>query len=162
MVVTLLATAWILCREGRPIFFAHQRVGKDGRLFSMPKLRTMHKQTDPYHPCAAATSLITKPGRFLRRHRIDELPQLLCVLTGSMSMVGPRPEIPNIVAEYEAVHKQRLYATPGITGLWQLMGSRNVPIHHDMTYDLYYIHNASLWLDLKILAMTFSFVLRPK
>jgi len=159
MVVTTLAAAWILIQEGRPVFFIHERIGKDGKPFSLPKLRTMTKETNPYH-CGAAAGSVTLCGKFLRRHRIDELPQLLCVMTGTMSMVGPRPELPNIVAKYEAVHKQRLCTKPGITGLWQIMGNRDVAIHEDMTYDLYYIGNANLWLDLKILAMTFLFVLK--
>lgn len=90
----------VLIRDGRPVFFVHRRVGRDGELFWMPKLRTLRTDADPYKPSSSSDNslLITATGKFLRRHRLDELPQLLPVLTGHMSLVGPRPDLPHVTA----------------------------------------------------------------
>jgi lipopolysaccharide/colanic/teichoic acid biosynthesis glycosyltransferase len=154
----------ILIWEGRPVFFAHYRVGKDGRLFWLPKLRTLRPGADPYKPPTESdvAQMVRASGKFLRRHRIDELPQLLPVLTGRMSLVGPRPEIPNVVATYRRIYRKRLSVKPGITGLWQIMADHNNKADHDIKYDLYYLRRASLWFDMRILAMTIPFVLGPK
>jgi len=156
-----LAGAGILLREGRPVFFIHQRVGKGGKLFRMPKLRTLRQQARPYEPFAKSQnpSLVTPTGKFLRRHKLDELPQLFLVLTGRMSLIGPRPALPNVAANYDEDQRERLSARPGITGLWQVMGNHQVDMHEDMKYDLSYLRKASLWLDIKILAMTVPVVL---
>jgi lipopolysaccharide/colanic/teichoic acid biosynthesis glycosyltransferase len=154
----------ILIREGRPVFFTHRRAGKDGKSFWLPKLRTLHVDADPYEPSAERDNqhLITVTGKFLRRHRLDELPQLFSVLKGRMSLVGPRPELPNVVAAYSSLHRKRLLIKPGVTGLWQVMGDHKVDMHQDIKYDLYYLRKANLWLDIKILLMTIPFVLNPK
>jgi len=164
VIIIAVAALFIFFEQGRPVFFIHERTGKEGRVFRMPKLRTLPVYTNPYIPSTISIRhyRLTATGRFLRRHRLDELPQLFCVLKGDMSLVGPRPELPNIVAGYKPFHKYRLVAKPGITGLWQLMGNRNVGMHDDMVYDLYYLHNASLWLDLKILFLTIGFMLYPE
>jgi len=130
----------------------------------MPKLRTLRVDANPYEPSAESdnASLVTKTGKFLRRHRLDELPQLFSVLRGHMSVIGPRPELPNVVVTYNSLHKKRLLSKPGITGLWQIMGNHKLQMHHDIKYDLYYLRNASLWLDMKILVMTVPFVMNPK
>jgi len=99
-------------------------------------------------------------GKFLRRTSFDELPQLLNVLEGSMSMVGPRPEMPFIVERYKPEHKQRLRIKPGITGLWQLSGDRASLIHENIEYDLYYIKNRNFFMDLAILIHTSIFAMR--
>ena len=91
---------------------------------------------------------------------LDELPQLVNVLKGEMSMVGPRPEMPFIVNEYNAIEKKRLIVKPGITGLWQISLHRNVEINHNLEYDFYYIENQGFVLDLVILFMTVFFVVR--
>jgi len=91
---------------------------------------------------------------------LDELPQIVNVLKGEMSLVGPRPEMPFIVAEYDEIHKERLKVLPGITGLWQLSGDRKKAIHENMDYDLYYIRNMSFFLDIAILIETFIFAFR--
>lgn len=150
--------------SGRPILFIQWRIGKDRMPFRMIKFRTLHQAANPYEtsPCQTNDSRITSLGRFLRHFRLDELPQLICVLSGQMTMVGPRPELPNIVATYTSYHTQRLITKPGLTGLWQIKGNRSFPIHHDMKYDLYYLHNASLWLDSKLLFMTVGFLLGCK
>lgn len=153
-----------LIREGRPVFFTHRRIGKNGKPFWMPKIRTMRVDANPYEPSPKTENdpFLTVTGKFLRRHRLDELPQLFSVLAGHMSLVGPRPELPHIVETYAPVHKKRLIARPGITGLWQVMGNHKVAIHQDIRYDLYYVRKASFWLDMKVLVMTVPFVLNPE
>lgn len=164
MVITAFAAFLVFLFEGRPVFFVHYRVGRDGRLFRMPKLRTMQRDAPPYRCCRMPEkeSLVTRTGKFLRRHRIDEMPQLLCVLAGDMSLVGPRPELPNVVMTYRPCERRRLLVRPGLTGLWQLMGNRSVAIHKDIFYDLYYLEYASVWLDIRILASTLVFIFRPE
>ena len=97
---------------------------------------------------------ITRVGRFLRKTSLDELPQLFNVMKGEMSLVGPRPEMPFIVEQYNDLHKQRLNVKPGITGLWQISADRRLAIHENMDYDIYYIYNQNLLLDIVIILRT--------
>ena len=122
----------------------------------------MFIETDHYavNPLDQKDPRITRVGRFLRKPSLDELPQTINVLKGNMSFVGPRPEMPFIVAEYNEIHKERLKVLPGITGLWQLSGDRKKAIHENMDYDLYYIRNASFFLDMAILIETLIFAFR--
>lgn len=149
--------AWRIRRDSKgPAFFRHQRVGREGKLFWCYKYRTMKTETDPYCPAPTESDdpRVTRFGRFLRRTSLDELPQLLNVLRGEMSLVGPRPEMPFIVEKYEPWQRRRLDVKPGITGLWQVIGRKNLPLHLNMEYDLYYIKNQSLLLDIEILLKT--------
>jgi len=145
-----------------PVLFKHQRIGKDGKVFQIYKFRTMFKDVAPYavNPLTRNDPRITRVGRFLRKASLDELPQLINVLKGDMSLVGPRPEMPFIASEYNETHRERLKVLPGITGLWQLSGDRKKPIHENMDYDLYYIRNVSFSLDVAILIETVVFALR--
>lgn len=145
-----------------PVFFCHQRIGINGTPFNLVKFRTMKTRTDPYavNPMNMDDPRITRIGRILRRTSLDELPQLLNVLKGEMSLVGPRPEMPFIVDTYTERHRQRLRVKPGITGLWQLSGDRANPIHHNMDYDQYYIRHQSFFLDIAILIETALFAFR--
>jgi lipopolysaccharide/colanic/teichoic acid biosynthesis glycosyltransferase len=113
-----------------------------------------------YSPQASSDSRITRLGRFLRRTSLDEAPQLLNVFQGSMSLVGPRPEMPFIVDQYTEKHRQRLDVKPGLTGLWQLSGDRAFLIHENLEYDLYYIQNRNFFMDLAILLHTSIFAMR--
>ena len=99
-------------------------------------------------------------SRYVRKTSLDELPQLFNVLKGDMSFVGPRPEMPFIVESYSEIHRERLKALPGITGLWQLSGDREKAIHENMDYDLYYFKNRSFFLDVAILLETLLFAFR--
>jgi exopolysaccharide biosynthesis polyprenyl glycosylphosphotransferase len=148
--------------SGGPIFFKQERVGENGRLFKMFKFRTMRSNAAPYDysPCAPDDPRITRVGRFLRRTSLDELPQLVNVLQGKMSLVGPRPEMPFIVEQYSEDHRQRLQVKPGLTGLWQLSGDRAFLIHENMEYDLYYIQHRNFFMDLAILLHTSIFAMR--
>jgi lipopolysaccharide/colanic/teichoic acid biosynthesis glycosyltransferase len=105
---------------------------------------------------------ITKFGRFLRRTSLDELPQLINVIKGEMSLVGPRPEMPFIVERYSKWERKRLDVKPGITGLWQILGRKNLPLQENIHYDFYYIKNRSIVLDFMILLKTIPAVLRRK
>ena len=145
-----------------PVFFKQKRVGKGGEVFQMCKFRSMFIDTDSYStkPIFCHDPRITRVGRFLRKTSLDELPQLINALKGDMSLVGPRPEMPFIVAEYNEIHKERLKVSPGITGLWQLSGDRRKPIHENMDYDLYYIRNISFFLDVAVLIETLIFAFK--
>jgi exopolysaccharide biosynthesis polyprenyl glycosylphosphotransferase len=145
-----------------PIMFTQDRVGQNGKKFKMYKFRTMHTHASPYDfsPRHARDSRITRVGTILRRTSLDELPQLLNVLQGSMSLVGPRPEMPFIVDQYAERHKQRLQVKPGLTGLWQLSGDRACLIHENVEYDLYYIQHRNFFMDLAILLHTSIFAMR--
>jgi len=145
-----------------PVFFRQKRVGINGRLFEIFKFRSMTAESDPYavNPTKKGDARITKVGRFLRKTSLDELPQLFNVLKGDMSFVEPRPEMPFIVDSYSEIHRERLKVLPGITGLWQLSGDREKAIHENMDYDLYYIKNCSISLDLAILIETLLFAFR--
>jgi exopolysaccharide biosynthesis polyprenyl glycosylphosphotransferase len=152
--------------DGRPILFRQIRVGENGQLFEIYKFRSMVRNAEMLHAAGqphADGSLVVKSkgdprvtriGRLLRRLSIDELPQLFNVLRGEMSLVGPRPELAPVVEQYEPWQRQRLAVPPGITGWWQITGRADKPLHLNTEDDLYYIHNYSIWLDLKIIART--------
>ena len=139
-----------------PVLFAHDRIGKNGQRFRIYKFRTLASDAKPYQrtPRHDHDARITRFGHFVRNHGLDELPQLLNVLKGDMSMVGPRPEMPFIVERYSEMERQRLSVMPGITGLWQVDAPHNVPIHEHLEYDLEYLERRSLRLDLSIMART--------
>ncbi|MHC5060702.1 MAG: sugar transferase [Planctomycetota bacterium] len=160
MLLVILPVALIV--DGRPALFFQRRVGRGGKEFLMPKIRTLKKHAHPNKPaCSYDTeAFTTKTGSLLRRHRLDELPQIFSVLAGKMSLVGPRPELPDVVKNYTAKEFKRLCARPGLTGIWQIKASRNQPIHKNIRYDFYYLRKASLRLDIRILAETIPFVLR--
>jgi len=145
-----------------PIIFKQDRIGKDGRIFKMYKFRSMFSDVVSYavNPLSRDDSRITRVGRFLRKTSLDELPQLFNVIKGEMSLVGPRPEMPFIVATYNEIHRERLKILPGITGLWQLSGDRKKAIHENMDYDIYYGGNMSFFLDVAISIETLIFAFR--
>jgi exopolysaccharide biosynthesis polyprenyl glycosylphosphotransferase len=145
-----------------PILFSQQRVGRGGKLFRLYKFRSMYVDAPKYalHPQETADPRITRVGRFLRRTSLDELPQLINVLKGEMSLVGPRPEMPFIVERYNAHQRQRLDVIPGITGIWQLSADRSFLIHENIFYDLYYIRHRSFFMDVAILLHTVAFAMR--
>ena len=151
----ILAIAIKLESKG-PIFFRQTRTGQDGRPFEILKFRSMKVDAPKYarSPDEHNDPRITRVGRFLRRTSFDEVPQLINVLKGDMSMVGPRPEMPFITAEYGPLESTRLSVPQGITGLWQLSADRRYAIHQSLEYDLYYIQNRTVLMDLAILLHT--------
>ncbi len=152
--------AMMLVRVSSPgLLFVQERVGIGGRRFRMLKFRTMTRDANPYaaSPAGDVDARVTPVGRILRATGVDELPQLLNVLRGEMSLVGPRPEMPFIVDGYSALQRKRLEVRPGLTGLWQLSADRHAEIHENIEYDLYYIAHQSLVLDALILLETAFF-----
>jgi exopolysaccharide biosynthesis polyprenyl glycosylphosphotransferase len=142
-----------------PALFVQRRVGRNGELFDMFKFRSMFTHASKYakSPTTSNDPRITRVGRVLRRLSLDELPQLFNVLTGAMSLVGPRPEMPFIVETYDARQRSRFKVKPGITGIWQLSADRSFPIHQNLEYDFYYIRNWTLSMDAAILIHTLIF-----
>ena len=122
----------------------------------------MKIDTPKYANCPTGQSdpRVTKIGKWLRKTSIDELPQILNIFKGDMSLVGPRPEMPFIVDDYNVMERKRLLVKPGLTGLWQVSPYRNSEINHNLEYDFYYIENQSFILDFVILVMTVYFVIR--
>lgn len=156
-----------------PALFVQKRYGKDGKLFNMYKFRSMcmdaeEKLEQIQHMNEAdglmfkikADPRLTRLGRFIRRTSIDELPQLLNVLKGEMSLVGPRPPLPNEVEKYSERHKLRLTVKPGLTGLWQISGRSNLGFEDMVRLDLKYITERNLFYDLKIIIKTVPVVFK--
>ena len=150
-----------------PVFYVSHRCGKDGRLFKFLKFRSMRAGADkllarlkPYNETDGPIfkmkkdPRVTRVGRWLRRFSLDELPQLVNVVKGEMSLVGPRPPTPEEVKKYDHWHLRRLEIRPGITCLWQVKGRSDISFRNWMKYDLFYIENWSFWLDLKIIFQT--------
>lgn len=148
-----------------PVFYNQQRVGKDGRLFTLHKFRTMIKDAEKeIGPVMARRDdpRVTKFGRILRVARLDELPQLINVLRGDMSLVGPRPERPHFVKQHKALAELRLAVKPGMTGFAQVRNYYDLKPRHKMKYDYLYIQKRSLLLNLYILMLTIPAVFRRK
>lgn len=158
----VLIALFVMLDSPGPALFVQRRAGRNGELFSIFKFRSMYVDAPGYQrsPTSSRDPRITRVGRLLRRTSLDELPQLMNVFLGSMSLVGPRPEMPFIVQGYTAEHRQRLRATPGITGLWQLSADRAFPIHESLQYDVYYIRNRGFFMDAAILLHTLLFAIR--
>lgn len=157
-----------------PVFFKQTRVGRDGRRFTMLKFRTMfagadrmrgelaeHNETDGLFKLTDDPR-VTRVGRFLRRTSLDELPQLMNVLRGEMSLVGPRPLVEDEDRRVVGWHRRRLHLTPGMTGAWQIMGETRVPLSEMVIMDYMYIVNWSLWSDVRILVQTASHVVQRR
>ncbi len=158
-----------------PIIFKQTRVGRGGRLFTCYKLRSMRQGAEEEQKTLQDLNeadgplfkirddpRCTRVGRFLRRTSLDETPQFINVLRGEMSMVGPRPPVPAEVANYQDWHRQRLAATPGLTGMWQISGRSDVSFDEMALLDIWYLENQSLGLDIKILLKTIPVVLRGR
>ncbi len=172
--VAICAIMIVIDSPGASPFFVQERVGRDGKKFKFLKLRTMIPRAESMLDGLLDKNemdgpvfkikddpRITRLGKFLRKTSIDELPQLLNILMGNMSIVGPRPAIPREVAQYTEYQRQRLYVTPGLTCYWQIQPHRN-----DLSYDewleldLKYIRERSFWVDWKIIFKTFGAVFR--
>ncbi len=165
----------ILLEDGRPILFRQKRAGEKGHVFEMFKFRTMVsnaeelrdqvEQQDENGNLLHKTKgdpRVTRIGRFLRRYSLDELPQLFNILAGTMSLVGPRPEMPYLVEQYQPWQRKRFAVPPGLTGWWQVNGRSDRPMHLHTEDDLYYIQNYSIWLDIQIIVRTVWVVLVGK
>lgn len=138
-----------------PVFFAQDRVGRHGRIFQLLKLRTMaHGTKKPFAEVVGRAVDVTRVGWILRRLKIDELPQLLSIVRGDMSLVGPRPTVPKVVATFTPHERQRLLVRPGLTGLAQVNGNIHLTWPERCLWDLEYIRRMSFALDVQIIART--------
>lgn len=171
----VLAAVAVLIKleDGGPIFFRQNRVGKDGRLFRMFKIRSMHLDAEArkaklakhnQHQRSTTFKMrndprITRIGRWIRQYSVDEIPQFWNVLKGDMTLVGPRPAVPNEVVEYSATELRRLVVKPGITGLWQIGGRGDIDFEGQVRLDLKYIRTEGFWANLRILFLTIPAVL---
>jgi len=173
--MAIISIAIILDTKG-PIFFRQVRVGENGKLFEMLKFRSMVVGADKMQYVIEEVDAqgrihqrknkpdprITRVGRILRKTSLDELPQLFNVLKGEMSLVGPRPEMPHLVEQYELWQRKRFAVPQGITGWWQVNNRSDKPMHEHTDEDLYYIQHYSLWLDIYILIKTVFVVLKGR
>ena len=168
----LAAALAIRIESPGPVFFSQTRVGRDGKTFRMLKFRSMYRDAEARRAALIGTSdregicfkakddpRITRMGRLLRRASFDELPQILNVLRGEMSIVGPRPALPEEVAAYPARARGRLAVKPGITGIWQVSGRADIDFDRMVDMDLAYARSRSVVLDLMLIALTFRAVL---
>jgi len=165
--ISIVIAVKIKKEDGGPIFYTQERVGKDGKLFPMWKFRSMvvgaHSlkteiadlnETDGPIFKIKDDPRVTNVGKFLRTHSLDEIPQFVNVLQGTMSLVGPRPALLEEVEEYSEKALKRLTVKPGITGLWQVSGRSNVSYEMMIDLDLTYVRQATIWMDIKILIIT--------
>lgn len=147
-----------------PVFYRQKRVGKDEKIFLIYKFRTMVVNADKFGSLLTVDNdpRVTKLGKFLRRTSLDELPQLINIVKGEMSLIGPRPEIPFIVETYSEEQKKVFKVKPGLTGWAQVHGRDSLTIEEKLIYDLQYIDNISFSLDFKIFLLTFPTLLSAK
>lgn len=172
--VFLIVAIAIKLDDGGPVFYDQIRVGRNGKKFKMFKFRSMrvnaedeieklqkHSEVDGAMFKMRNDPRVTRVGKFIRKTSIDEFPQLINVLVGQMSFVGPRPPLPREVKNYTEYDKQRLYVKPGCTGLWQVTARNSVGFQEMVNIDLDYIQNRSIWLDLKIIFKTIKVIFVP-
>ena len=155
--VLALSVLAIRLEGGGPVLYRQRRIGKDGAPFELLKLRTMVEGSDPVGVGTVVTRddpRVTRVGRLLRRFSIDEIPNLINVLRGEMSIVGPRPTIEAQVEAYNPFQRRRLEVKPGITGWAQIRGRAGIPWEERIELDVWYVDNRSLALDLRILGRT--------
>lgn len=163
--ITLVVALAIVLEDGFPVFFVQKRLGKDGHVFHMLKFRSMKMNSAYVFNVDGSTKVedgdprVTRVGALLRRTSLDELPQLLHVFVGQMSLVGPRPDLPEHLNLYTDMDHLKLRMRPGITGLPQVMGRNDLPWKERICLDTKYINEYSLLLDLRILFQTIFIVL---
>lgn len=168
----LVLAIWVLIDDRRPVLFVQRRVGRRGRIFPMLKYRSMVNNavelattmgiTDDPFGVVKNDPRITRSGRFMRRTSLDELPQLFNVLLGQMSLVGPRPDIPEQVEGYSTADRRRLAVLPGITGWSQINGRDEIEWPERIAQDVWYIERWSLWFDLRCLIGTVTQLFRSE
>jgi lipopolysaccharide/colanic/teichoic acid biosynthesis glycosyltransferase len=157
--VIFLVALLILLTMGRPVLFCQHRPGLHAKIFAVRKFRTMTDARDESGDLLPDHHRITPLGKFLRATSLDELPELFSVLKGDMSMVGPRPLLPEYLERYTQEQSRRHLVKPGLTGLAQISGRRSIPFSKRLELDTYYVDHQSIWFDLKILLVTIPSVL---
>ncbi len=172
----LIVVAFLIKLDKGPIFYRQKRVGLNGAVFEMWKFRSMVVDADQVRDELESENemqngvifkmkrdpRITRVGRVIRKLSIDELPQLINILRGEMSLVGPRPPIPAEVAQYTRSDRRRLAVLPGLTCFWQVNGRSDIPFDRQVELDVKYIESQSLWLDLRLMLKTIPAVLAAK
>lgn len=161
LIPMLVIAMLVLLESSGPLFFRQERVGKDLKLFRVFKFRTMthEKRTVGDTPIIGKADGVTKVGYYLRRYKIDELPQLLNVLLGDMSLVGPRPSVPEQLNAMSDEEKRRYSVRPGLTGLAQINGNIHLSWKERFVYDLAYVNDVTFWNDIKIIFKTIFIVI---
>lgn len=170
--VLLIVALLIYLEDKGPAIYTQTRIGKNGKEFKIYKFRSMCVDADKMVDALAKMNKrdgpafkidndprVTKMGHFIRKTCIDELPQLLNILKGEMSIVGPRPPLPREVAQYTDYQKQRLLVTPGLTCIWQVKKGEDTTFEEWVEMDIEYIKTRSLWVDIKLILLTFKVVL---
>ena len=169
----IVVSVLIVLEDGWPVLFVQPRVGINGRIFNFYKFRSMRRGADRLKEQLMTQNesadgvifkmkkdpRITRVGRFLRRFSIDEMPQFFNVLSGDLSLVGPRPPLPDEVAQYTLNDRKRLHIKPGLTCLWQIGGRSEIPFEQQVRLDMEYIHSRSIWQDICIMLKTIPAVL---
>jgi sugar transferase EpsL len=160
----LLITVAILVRIklGSPIFFVQERPGRGGKPFRMIKFRTMTDERDANGQLLSDEIRLTPFGKFLRSTTLDEFPEMINVLLGDMSVVGPRPLLMRYLPRYSAFQARRMEVKPGVTGWAQVNGRNALSWNEKFAMDVWYVENQSFWLDLKIVVQTFFVVFRRR
>lgn len=152
--IFLIVTAGLyIANQGRPFFF-QTRPGKNEKLFRIIKFKTMTDQTDAHGNLLPDAQRLTRLGNFVRKTSLDEIPQLLNVIKGDMSLIGPRPLLPQYLPLYTTLQKRRHEVKPGITGWAQVNGRNAISWEQKFAYDIWYVDHVSLWVDIKILWLT--------
>ena len=157
--VLALLSLFVLVSMGSPIFFKQERIGKNNKPFIMNKFRTMREPKDGENRLLSDADRVTKLGTFLRKTSLDELPEIINVIKGEMSLVGPRPLLDLHLELFNENQKRRHDVKPGMTGLAQVMGRQSLSFTQRTNLDVKYVDNLSLWLDVKIIVKTILVVL---
>ena len=161
--ILLIITIWLhFANKGAGAFFTQERPGKDGKIFKVIKFKSMTDERDENGNLLPNDQRITKVGYFIRKTSIDELPQLINVLKGDMSLIGPRPLMPRYLGLYSKEQARRHDVRPGITGWAQVNGRNNITWTEKFKLDVWYVDNCSFWIDIKIIFMTIKNVLQHK
>lgn len=154
-IIAIIAICLHFANKGAGAFFYQKRAGKDGSIFKVMKFKSMTDERDAEGKLLPDAQRLTPIGRFIRKTSIDELPQLINVLKGDMALVGPRPLLPEYTPLYDETQRRRLEVRPGITGWAQVHGRNGLKLSKRFEMDVYYVDHVSLWMDIKILWMTF-------
>lgn len=150
----IIVAICIKIEDGGPIIYKSKRVGKNCKVFNVYKFRSMKVDRQELHSNLSHEQMVTKVGKVIRKTSLDELPQLINILKGEMSFIGPRPWIPEYYEWFTDEQKRRSNVLPGISGLAQVKGRNGISIFKKIEYDLYYVEHISMWLDIKIVFET--------